>query len=272
MDKTCLEKYLAIENNFDEFIDTEVCKEIVYDLQKIIFLGFFEKVKGNKEEYVENKIEEVKSKLYSQIRIEYLFKSLDDIDAKAKATTERFIENLACVKYLLSTDIEALYQGDPASKDKIEIIMCYPGLFAVMVYRISHILYELELTYLPRIFSEYAHSKTGIDIHPGAKIGTHFFIDHGTGVVIGETSIIGNNVKIYQGVTLGAKSIPNAETLRNVRRHPEIKDNVTIYSGASILGGETVIGANSIIGSNVFITNSVPENTIVKPTKTIVDK
>ena len=272
MDKTCLEKFATIENNFNEFIDIEKCKNIIYDLQKIIFLGFFEKIEGNKEEYVNKKVEEVKEKLYSQIRIEYLLDEFDDIDNKAKKTVEEFIDKLACVKYLLSTDIDALYNGDPASKSKIEIIMCYPGLFAVMVYRISHILYELGLTYLPRIMSEYAHSKTGIDIHPGAKIGTHFFIDHGTGVVIGETSIIGNNVKIYQGVTLGAKSIPNAETLRNVRRHPEIKDNVTIYSGASILGGETVIGKNCVIGSNVFLTSSLPDNTTVKPTKTIVNK
>lgn len=269
MDKNYFEKFVTIENKEDEFINKEELIEIIYDLQKVFFLGFFEKVNKNKEEYIKEKLLDVENKLKDNVRITCKFLGKKD---NSEEVCAKFIEKLECIKYLLSTDIDALYNGDPASKDKIEIIMAYPGLFAIMVYRISHLLYELNVSYIPRLLSEYAHSKTGIDIHPGAKIGTHFFIDHGTGVVIGETSIIGSNVKIYQGVTLGAKSIPNAEALRNVRRHPEIKDNVTIYSGASILGGETVIGENSIIGSNVFITSSVEKNTIVRPTKTVINK
>ena len=269
MKKECLEKFTTVENPKKEFLDQNKVVEILYNLRKIIFLGYFEKVEGNKEEYVSKILKKVEKELCDSIRIACLLQGKDD---NSKESTKKFIDSVDCIKYLLSTDIDALYNGDPASKDKNEIIMCYPGLFAIMVYRISHILYDLDVMYIPRILSEYAHSKTGIDIHPGAKIGTHFCIDHGTGVVIGETTVIGNNVKIYQGVTLGAKSIPNAEMLRNVRRHPTIKDNVIIYSGASILGGETVIGENCVIGSNVFITNSVEANTTVKPTKTVINK
>ena len=269
MKKECLEKFTTVENLKKEFLDQNKVVEILYNLRKIIFLGYFEKVEGNKEEYVSKILKKVEKELCDSIRIACLLQGKDD---NSKEITKKFIDSVDCIKYLLSTDIDALYNGDPASKDKNEIIMCYPGLFAIMVYRISHILYDLDVMYIPRILSEYAHSKTGIDIHPGAKIGTHFCIDHGTGVVIGETTVIGNNVKIYQGVTLGAKSIPNAEMLRNVRRHPTIKDNVIIYSGASILGGETVIGENCVIGSNVFITNSVEANTTVKPTKTVINK
>ena len=269
MKKECLEKFTTVENPVNEFLDQNKVVEILYNLRKIIFLGYFDKVEGNKEEYVSRILKKVEKELCDSIRIACLLQGKDD---NSKEITKKFIDSVDCIKYLLSTDIDALYNGDPASKDKNEIIMCYPGLFAIMVYRISHILYDLDVMYIPRILSEYAHSKTGIDIHPGAKIGTHFCIDHGTGVVIGETTVIGNNVKIYQGVTLGAKSIPNAEMLRNVRRHPTIKDNVIIYSGASILGGETVIGENCVIGSNVFITNSVEANTTVKPTKTVINK
>ena len=269
MKKECLENFTTVENPVNEFLDQNKVVEILYNLRKIIFLGYFDKVEGNKEEYVSKILKKVEKELCDSIRISCLLQGKDD---NSKEITKKFIDSVDCIKYLLSTDIDALYNGDPASKDKNEIIMCYPGLFAIMVYRISHILYDLDVMYIPRILSEYAHSKTGIDIHPGAKIGTHFCIDHGTGVVIGETTVIGNNVKIYQGVTLGAKSIPNAEMLRNVRRHPTIKDNVIIYSGASILGGETVIGENCVIGSNVFITNSVEANTTVKPTKTLINK
>ena len=144
-----------------------------------------------------------------------------------------------------------------------EIIFAYPGLFAIMVYRLAHELYLMEVPMLPRIMTEYAHSITGIDIHPGVKIGKNFFIDHGTGIVIGETAVIGDNVKIYQGVTLGALSTRGGQKLRGKRRHPTISDNVTIYAGASILGGDTVIGENCTIGSNVFITSSVAPDTTV---------
>ena len=164
---------------------------------------------------------------------------------------------------MLETDLEAAFQGDPAAKYRDEIILSYPGMFAITVNRLAHELFLLEVPLIPRIMTEYAHSITGIDIHPGATIGKYFFIDHGTGVVVGETTVIGDRVKIYQGVTLGALSTRGGQKLRGVRRHPTIEDDVTIYSGASILGGETVVGKNSVIGSNVFITSSIPADTKV---------
>ena len=159
---------------------------------------------------------------------------------------------------MLLKDIQAGFDGDPAAKSKEEIIFSYPGLFAIYVYRVAHELYKMDVPFVPRIMTEYAHGKTGIDINAGAQIGEYFFIDHGTGIVIGETTNIGNNVKLYQGVTLGALSTRSGQLLANVKRHPTIEDNVTIYSGATILGGKTVIGADSVIGGNVFITESVP--------------
>jgi serine O-acetyltransferase len=165
----------------------------------------------------------------------------------------------------LATDVDAAYEGDPAAKSYDEIVFSYPGIFAISVYRIAHQLFEQQIPLLPRIMTEYAHSVTGIDIHPGAQIGERFFIDHGTGVVIGETTVIGNKVRIYQGVTLGALSLPKdaGERLRGQKRHPTIEGDVIIYAGATILGGETVIGARSVIGGNVWITESVPPDTKV---------
>jgi serine O-acetyltransferase len=163
-------------------------------------------------------------------------------------------------------DVQAAYDGDPAAKSFNEIVFSYPGLFAITVHRIAHVLFEKKTQLIPRIMSEYSHSLTGIDIHPGAKIGKYFFIDHGTGVVIGETCIIGDNVKIYQGVTLGALSFPKDDKgnlLKGLQRHPIIENNVTIYSGATILGGKTVFGKNSVIGGNVWIISSIPENSKV---------
>ncbi|NLI33776.1 MAG: serine acetyltransferase [Deltaproteobacteria bacterium] len=177
----------------------------------------------------------------------------------------RFMGRLPDLRIILATDVRAAYEGDPAAKGFDEIIFSYPGLFAVTVHRMAHELYELEVPFIPRIMSEYAHSLTGIDIHPGARIGEGFFIDHGTGVVIGETTVIGRGVRIYQGVTLGALSLPRGagELLRNRKRHPTIQDEVIIYAGATILGGETTIGAGSVIGGNVWITESVPPGTRV---------
>lgn len=162
-----------------------------------------------------------------------------------------------------ATDVQAAFDGDPAAFNKDEIIFSYPRLFAVMVNRIAHELYLLNILLIPRIMTEYAHNATGIDIHPGATIGKYFFIDHGTGIVIGETAVIGENVKIYQGVTLGALSTRGGQKLKSQKRHPTIDDNVTIYSGASILGGETVVGKNVVVGGNTFITKSIPEGTRV---------
>lgn len=172
--------------------------------------------------------------------------------------TERFFEQLPAIREVLNTDVEAIYNGDPAAKSEAEVVRCYPGIFAIAAYRIAHALVQLGVKIVPRMITEYAHSKTGIDIHPEAKIKPYFFIDHGTGVVIGATSEIGQNVKIYQGVTLGGLSVRKADA--DVKRHPTIEDNVVIYAGATILGGKTVIGKNSIIGGNTFITKSIAPN------------
>ena len=176
-----------------------------------------------------------------------------------------FLESVPELREILATDVEAAYTGDPAAKSTDEIIFSYPGVFALMIYRVAHKLYTLAVPLLPRIMTEYAHSITGIDIHPGAEIGQGFVIDHGTGVVIGETTLIGKNVRIYQSVTLGALSLPMdaGDRLRGVKRHHTIEDNVIIYSGATILGGETVIGARSVVGGNVWLTDSVPPDTKV---------
>jgi serine O-acetyltransferase len=184
----------------------------------------------------------------------------------ARHKTFLFMRRIKAIREILQSDVEAAYDGDPAATNTDEVILAYPGLLAITVHRIAHELSLLEVPLLPRIMSEYAHSQTGIDIHPGAKIGKHFFIDHGTGVVIGETTDIGENVKIYQGVTLGALSFPKDERgrlIRGTKRHPTLEDDVTIYANATILGGTTVIGKGAIIGGNVFITSSVPSKCTV---------
>ena len=174
-----------------------------------------------------------------------------------------FIEKIPVIREYAETDLLATFDGDPAAGSFDEIILAYPGLIAITTYRLAHELYLLNVPVIPRLMTEVAHSKTGIDIHPGATIGKFFFIDHGTGIVVGETSVIGDNVKIYQGVTIGALSTRGGQKLAGKKRHPTIEDNVVIYAGASILGGETVIGKNSVIGGNTFITSSVPSDTRV---------
>jgi serine O-acetyltransferase len=179
-----------------------------------------------------------------------------------------FLRKVPELRRVLGTDVRAAYAGDPAAKTHDEIVFAYPGLFAVMVYRVAHELWRQGVPLLPRMMTEYAHSRTGIDIHPGATIGESFFIDHGTGVVIGETSEVGARVRLYQGVTIGARSLPRDESgdlLRNAKRHPTIEDDVTIYANATLLGGDTVIGARSIVGASVFLTESVPPDTVVMP-------
>jgi serine O-acetyltransferase len=181
-------------------------------------------------------------------------------------------EQLPLLYRLLNTDIQEIFEGDPAARTEFEVIRTYPGFFAISFYRLAHILYKHNVPLLPRILTEYAHSKTGIDIHPAAEIGEHFHIDHGTGIVIGESCIIGRHVKLYQGVTLGALSV--AKNMAFTKRHPTVEDNVIIYSGATILGGETVIGHNSTIGGNVWLTKSVKPNSRVyhKPALIVLDK
>ncbi len=176
---------------------------------------------------------------------------------------ERFLQRLAAIRSLLAEDVEAAYEGDPAARSFAEIVVSYPSIRAIAVHRIAHELQRLRVPILPRMMAEHAHDRTGIDIHPGASIGRRFFIDHGTGVVIGETTVIGDDVRLYQGVTLGARSPRHGESLRGVKRHPNIEDDVTIYAGATILGGETVIGHGSVIGGNVWLTHSVPADSRV---------
>ncbi len=185
----------------------------------------------------------------------------------AKDLTTRFLRQLPQLRDLLESDVDAAFIGDPACRARDEVIFCYPGFEAISTHRLSHLLYKLNVPFIPRMMSELAHQKTGIDIHPGAEIGHHFFIDHGTGVVIGETCQIGNYCKIYQGVTLGALSFPkdsHGNIVRDQKRHPTLEDNVVIYANATVLGGETVIGKNAVIGSSVWITSSVkPESSVV---------
>lgn len=185
------------------------------------------------------------------------------ISEQAESIAYDFFDKIPLIRNILLTDLRAAYMGDPAAKSYAEIILSYPGLRALAVHRLAHVLFKSGVPILPRMMSEYVHNRTGIDIHPGATIGEGFFIDHGTGVVIGETCIIGKNVKLYQGVTLGALSIPDPESKQGMKRHPTIEDDVTIYSGASILGGQTVVGARSVIGANVWLTHSVSPDTKV---------
>ena len=191
----------------------------------------------------------------------------DKIEKISREKILIFMDKIPLIREYLNTDIEAAYLGDPAAYSKEEIIFSYPGLYAIFVNRRAHQLYKLDIPVIPRIMTEYAHGLTGIDIHPGASIGKYFFIDHGTGVVIGETTIIGDNVKIYQGVTLGALSTNGGQKLKNIKRHPTLGNNVTVYSGTSILGGDTVIGNNVVIGGNCFIISSVSEGSkvVMKP-------
>lgn len=187
----------------------------------------------------------------------------EEARAKAEDLSLVFMQRLPQVRSLVQTDVDAAFEGDPAASNTDEIIFCYPGLLAISVYRLAHELYALQVPMIPRIMTEHAHNITGIDIHPGATIGDHFFIDHGTGIVIGQTTVIGSHVKIYQGVTLGGLSTRGGQSLRSSKRHPTIEDNVTIYANASILGGTTVIGHDSVIGANAFITESIPPCTTV---------
>ena len=242
--------------------------DIVRDLKSIIFPGYFSTDTSATvfpEYYVGHRLNDIYDRLKNQIEIALLYHGEEPEEAATHAdrTTCGFLEQLPEIQRLLLTDVQAGFDGDPAAKSKEEIIFSYPGLFAIYVYRLAHVLYKEEIPFIPRVMSEYAHGRTGIDINPGATIGEYFFIDHGTGVVVGETTEIGNNVKLYQGVTLGALSTRMGQQLANVKRHPTIRDNVTIYSNSTVLGGETVVGENTIIGGNTFITESIPANTKV---------
>ncbi|MGO8689201.1 MAG: serine O-acetyltransferase [Thermoguttaceae bacterium] len=190
----------------------------------------------------------------------------DDFEALAQSKTVAFLRKLPELRAVLALDVQAAFEGDPACRSFDEVIFCYPGLEAVTVYRLAHVLHELGVPLIPRMMTEWAHSRTGVDIHPGARIGNYFFIDHGTGVVIGETTVIGDWVKLYQGVTLGALSFPtdaDGKLVRGTKRHPTLEDRVVIYANATVLGGNTVLGHDAVIGSSVWITSSVPPHTTV---------
>lgn len=234
--------------------DVDVVYSMIDDLQKLTFPGYFETEKFlSKAAFAEGMLVSIYKKMKSQLKVILADK------AKAEEVTVRFMQEIPRVQELLAKDVEAQLAGDPAASSDSEVILAYPGLYTIFVYRYAHVLYELEVPLLPRMMSEYAHGKTGIDINPGATIGEYFFIDHGTGVVIGETAIIGNGVKIYQGVTIGALSTRKGQALSGVKRHPTIEDNVIIYANATILGGNTVVGKNATVAGNTFVTESVPE-------------
>lgn len=248
--------------------DKDVIIDMIEKLRRIVYPGYFRDKNYRMYTTKHNLsmlIEDVMFNLTRQIAL--VLQGTGQSDEEAQTNAQQicltFFQQIPNVRATVQTDLQAAFDGDPAATDMAEIIFSYPGLFAITVYRLAHILYELQVPILPRMISEYAHSVTGIDIHPGATIGKFFFIDHGTGIVIGETTVIGENVKIYQGVTLGALSTRGGQSLRGKRRHPTIEDNVTIYAGASVLGGETVIGRDSVIGSNAFITKSIAPCTTV---------
>ena len=248
--------------------EADVVVQLLEKLRRILFPGYFRE-KNYRMYHVEANLslltEDVLYNLAKQLGRIYEGQG-EEPEAAMRHAQEvglAFLREIPRVRAMLQTDLQAAFDGDPAAGSMAEILFAYPGMFAVFVYRLAHVLCTLEVPMLPRMMTEHAHSLTGIDIHPGATIGEYFFIDHGTGVVIGETTVIGNRVKLYQGVTLGALSTRGGQKLRGKRRHPTIEDDVTIYAGASVLGGDTVIGQGSVIGSNVFITKSVPPCTTV---------
>ena len=240
-------------------------------VQSIIYPNFFSEKEHCCKDGYKSLLTGLNELLYDVIFTAFSYeteRSGEQVDEQIeKERSERICGEFICklpeILELTALDVKATLAGDPAAETPDIIMLTYPGTEAVFTYRVAHVLYEAGVPFVPRMMTEYAHSKTGIDINPGAKIGKSFVIDHGTGVVIGETTVIGDHVKIYQGVTLGAKSLSDARSLVGVKRHPTIEDNVTIYSGATILGGETVIGKGAVIGSSVFLTSSVPENVTV---------
>ena len=252
--------------------DTKVIHELIEELVRIAYPGF-----SKDENYriydIRNNlslvVEDIAFRLNKQIAIALRYGQRPDDETlaatrvEAQKITLAFLDRIPEIRAYLATDVEAVFDGDPAAESADEIIFAYPGLYATTVYRFAHVLYELKVPVIPRIMTELAHSKTGIDISPGAEIGRYFMIDHGTGIVIGETTTIGEHVKVYQGVTLGALSTSGGRKLFNQKRHPTIEDHVTIYSGASILGGDTVIGQGAVVGGNVFLTKSIAPGTKV---------
>ena len=235
---------------------------LIKDIRRLIFPAYYGEaalMSLAPEDYAALLLERIEKQLFRQIALT-LPEGQED---RAADLAAEMVAKLPQIAQKVQMDLEATFDGDPAAASREEILFSYPGLFAILVYRVAHELYHLQIPILPRMMSEYAHSHTGIDIHPGAQIGDYFFIDHGTGIVVGETTVIGYRVKLYQGVTLGALSTRDGRRSRAGQRHPTVEDDVTIYSGASILGGETVIGRGSVVGGNAFLTDSVREDTQV---------
>jgi len=244
---------------------------ITLDLLRLLFPGFFDETiihSSDLESITIVLLDSVLSRLENEIR-----KSLEyhppagmgdaALAEMAQTVTLTFLSNIPRIRELLQTDTEAAFSGDPAALSSEEVIVAYPFIEAIAVQRLAHLLYLADIPFIPRIMTEWAHARTGVDLHPGARIGTHFFIDHGTGTVVGETAIIGNHVKMYQGVGLVAKSLAAGQALRGQKRHPTIQDRVTLYAGSTIMGGDTVIGEGTTVGASVFITASVPPNSLV---------
>ncbi len=232
----------------------------IKDIQALLFPGYFSLAEaGDGALSQEARLSRIRYALKALLESAFAYDCCGRA-GDADGMTDEFIARLPEIKRLLCTDIDALYEGDPAAKCREEVVICYPGFFAVSVYRVAHVLYEMDVPFLPRMLTEYAHERTGVDIHAGAKIGEYFFIDHGTGLVIGETTEIGDHVKLYQGVTLGAKSFEldeNGNPVKGIKRHPNIGSHVVVYANATILGGRTTIGDGCTIGANVWITKSV---------------
>ena len=250
----------------------KVIASLCEDLLQLLFPGFFAE-----EAVSSTEVSMLTGELVSSIRnrmcaeMQHSLRSAGQSNGKEPAKTtgdicSHFFRRLPAVRKLLQTDVQAAYEGDPAARSYDEIILAYPGIEAIAIQRLAHVLYSEGVPLIPRMMTEWAHAKTGIDIHPGAQIGSHFFIDHGTGVVIGETCVIGSHVKLYHGVTLGARSFAKDEQgnlVKGIKRHPDVEDYVTIYPNAIILGGDTVIGARSTIGANVFLMKGVPADTLL---------
>ncbi len=249
--------------------DRKVIEDLIGKLLRLVYPGYYRDYTHrifNPKIHLASLMEDVAFHLIREIGIALRGSDQlpeEEASRRAEDITVAFLEKLPEIRSFVEMDLQAAYDGDPAASSKEEVIIAYPGFYAITVNRLAHALYELDVPLIPRIMTEYAHSRTGIDIHPGAQIGRYFFIDHGTGIVVGETTVIGDYVKIYQGVTLGALSTRGGQKLHGKQRHPTIEDHVTIYAGASILGGNTVIGHDSVIGSNVFITNPIAPGTRV---------
>ena len=248
--------------------DKDIVTDMIAKLRRIVFPGYSRDKNYriyNAKHNLSMLIEDVMYNLSRQIALVFAGNGMEvsQAEEQGRQICLEFFRSIPRVRATVQTDLQAAFDGDPAATSKDEIIFSYPGLFAITVYRLAHELHQLKVPMIPRMMTEHAHSVTGIDIHPGASIGDYFFIDHGTGIVIGETTVIGKNVKVYQGVTLGGLSTRGGQSLRGKKRHPTIEDNVTIYANASILGGDTVIGADSVIGSNAFITHSIAPSTTV---------